>query len=96
MEPEGSLSSSREPCTCPFMKPRSYVAFREKINLPRAYAMKTYAGVGVSSTFLDLGTRWKTVDSSTFMQLYTSGKSLQYPFDKSKFERQCRAAKCYF
>jgi hypothetical protein len=40
------------------------------------HAMKTYVGVEVSSTVLDVGTKWKWVVSFTPLPLYTRGKSV--------------------
>jgi hypothetical protein len=43
--------------------------------------MKTYGGVEVCSTFLDLSTRWRSVVSFTPRLLYPRRKSPRYPLD---------------
>jgi hypothetical protein len=35
-----------------------------------------------SSTILDLGTRWRKVDSFTLLLLYSEGKNSQYSLDR--------------
>jgi hypothetical protein len=44
--------------------------------------MKTYIGVDVSSTVLDLGTRWRLMNSFTPRPLYPRGMIPRNPVDR--------------
>jgi hypothetical protein len=58
------------------------------------YAMKTYRGERCSSTFLDLGTRWRWVVSLTPLPLYLRGESPRYPLDRRLGRFQRRSGRC--
>jgi hypothetical protein len=47
-----------------------------------------------SSTFLDLGTRWRRMVTFTHMPLYPPGKCPRYPLDRSLGGPQNRFGRC--